>query len=230
MMTAQPLNKSNNFKHHQGIGMTSMRTRERLLSRLREQNIRDERVLDAIRVTPRHLFVDEALSSRAYEDTALPIGLGQTLSQPYVVARMTEALLNGGTLNNVLEVGTGSGYQSLILSQLVGHVYTVERIGSLLTRARQRFADLNIHNITTHHTDGHWGWGEYAPYDGILVTAAPEKLPEELLTQLKVGARLIIPLGPQGRQELTMITKTAQGFDKVMLDFVSFVPLCQGAN
>ena len=218
------------FEDHQGIGMTSMRTRGRLLTRLREQNIRDERVLDAIRVTPRHLFVDEALSSRAYEDTALPIGLGQTLSQPYVVARMSEALLNGETLNNVLEVGTGSGYQSLILSQLVGHVYSVERIGSLLTRAQQRFNDLDVDNITIHHTDGHWGWSEHAPYDGILVTAAPETLPEELLSQLKENARLIIPLGPQGKQELTMFTKTAKGYDKVMLDFVSFVPLCQGAN
>lgn len=158
-----------------GIGMTSARTRERLIRRLRDEGIRDLRVLERIRETPRHLFVDEALASRAYEDTALPIGNGQTISQPYIVARMTEALLEPGSLENVLEVGTGSGYQTAVLAPLVRRVYTTERIKVLLDQARRRFQALNIRNIVTKHSDGGVGLPEYAPYDGIIVTAAPEE-------------------------------------------------------
>ena len=156
-----------------GIGMTSQRTRERLVQRLREKGIRNQRVLTSIRNTPRHLFVDEALASRAYEDTALPIGNGQTISQPYVVARMTEVLLAGGPLENILEIGTGSGYQTAVLAPLVRRVYTTERIRALLDQARRRFQRLQIRNIVTKHVDGGLGLPEYGPFDGIIVTAAP---------------------------------------------------------
>src|SRR5690606_30857385 len=164
-----------------GIGMTSARTRERLVQRLKDNGIRDQRVLDRIRETPRHLFIDEALASRAYEDTALPIGHGQTISQPYVVAKMTEALLAGGPLANVLEVGTGCGYQTAVLAPLVGRINTVERIDPLLVRARRLFRELSLRNVRAKHSDGSWGWPEYAPYDGIIVTAAPEEIPPALL-------------------------------------------------
>ncbi|MGD9389013.1 MAG: protein-L-isoaspartate(D-aspartate) O-methyltransferase, partial [Thioalkalispiraceae bacterium] len=163
-----------------GIGMTSQRTRDRLVQRLKEEGIQDDRVLEVIRSMPRHLFVDEALASRAYEDTALPIGHGQTISQPYVVARMTEALLAAGPLQRVLEVGTGSGYQSAILSQLVEQLFTVERIEPLLERARKKLFDLGLRNIRYCLSDGSWGWQQHAPYDGIIVTAAPEEVPEAL--------------------------------------------------
>lgn len=215
---------------HQGIGMTSQRTRERLIQRLREEGIRDVRVLDRIRNTPRHLFVDEALASRAYEDTALPIGNGQTISQPYIVARMTEALLEGGPLESVLEVGTGSGYQTAVLAPLVRRVYTVERIKILLDQARRRFQDLKIRNVVTKHTDGGLGLPEYAPFDGIIVTAAPEGVPLSLVGQLRPGGRMVLPIGRRDEQALARIIRTADGYDHELLERVSFVPLLSGVN
>lgn len=212
----------------QGIGMTSQRTRDRLVQRLKEEGIQDERVLEIIRSTPRHLFVDEALSSRAYEDTALPIGHGQTISQPYVVARMTEALLAGSEMKCVLEVGTGSGYQTAILSQLVEQLSTVERIEPLLERARKILFDLRLSNIRYRLTDGTWGWSQHAPYDGIIVTAAPEEVPESLKEQLVDGGRLVIPSGQQGTQRLLLITRNGDEFEEQLLDWVSFVPLVRG--
>lgn len=211
-----------------GIGMTSARTRERLVQRLKDNGIRDQRVLDRIRETPRHLFVDEALETRAYEDTALPIGNGQTISQPWVVARMTEALLNGGSLEKVLEVGTGCGYQTTVLAPLVGKVFTVERINALLVRARQRFRELGLRNVRAKHSDGSWGWPEHGPYDGILVTAAPEEIPAGLLEQLADGGRMIIPVGPAGLQELTLVERKGMVFERSVIDKVAFVPLVGG--
>ena len=214
--------------HHQGIGMTSLRTRERLIKRLEEQGLTNESVLDVIRQTPRHIFVDEALASRAYEDTALPIGHGQTISQPYIVARMTEALVETGPLDKALEVGTGSGYQAAILSHFAKTVYTVERIEPLLMQARRRFMELRRRNIRTHHSDGNWGWPEHEPYDGIIVTAAPVDIPKSLLQQLKLGGRLVMPVGQSGQQELILITRTETGFEKETLNHVSFVPMLGG--
>ena len=213
---------------HLGIGMTSQRTRERLIQRLREEGIRDSRVLERIRNTPRHLFVDEALASRAYEDTALPIGSGQTLSQPYIVARMTEALLQGGALENVLEVGTGSGYQTAVLAPLVRRVYTVERVKTLLDSARRRFQRLDMRNIVTKHTDGGLGLPEYAPFDGIIVTAAPEGIPRALVEQLRPGGCMVLPVGRREEQALVRVTRTADGYEHEMLERVSFVPLLDG--
>jgi protein-L-isoaspartate(D-aspartate) O-methyltransferase len=212
----------------QGVGMTSQRTRDRLMERLRQEGIQSEQVLDVMRVMPRHLFVDEALASRSYEDTALPIGHGQTISQPYVVARMTEALLSGGPLSRVLEVGTGSGYQTAILSQLVGQVYSVERITPLQERARRILHELQIRNVRFCVSDGGWGWTQHAPYDGIIVTAAPEDVPEALCEQLSDGGRLIIPSGKQGKQRLLLITRDGEEYEEQVLDWVSFVPLVRG--
>jgi len=212
-----------------GIGMTSARTRDRLVARLKEQGIKDGRVLSLIRSTPRHLFVDEALASRAYEDTALPIGLGQTISQPYIVARMTEALIAAGPLEKVLEVGTGCGYQTAILASLVKRVYTVERIAALSQRARETLSQLSIRNVFFRHSDGGWGWPQHAPYDGIIVTAAPEEVPPALLEQLGVGGRMVIPVGPGGDQQLLLITRRGEDrYDRDVLDRVSFVPLLGG--
>ncbi|MEO5702984.1 MAG: protein-L-isoaspartate(D-aspartate) O-methyltransferase [Gammaproteobacteria bacterium] len=213
---------------HRGIGMTSQRTRERLIKRLQEQGIRHNALLEVMRDTPRHIFVDEALASRAYEDTALPIGFGQTISQPYVVARMTEALLNSGPLNKVLEIGTGSGYQAAILAQFAGQVFTVERINALLQYARVRFTELKLRNIQAKHSNGSWGWPDHAPYDAIIVTAAPTELPQALLDQLGDQGRLVIPVGERGLQELVLITRTAQGYEQENLGKVSFVPLRAG--
>ncbi len=208
--------------------MTSQRTRERLIQRIRAKGVRNPIVLEALRNTPRHLFVDEALASRAYEDTALPIGHGQTISQPYTVARMTEALLEGGPLDTVLEIGTGSGFQCAILAQLARRVYSIERISALLDMARARFRELGLRNIHLKHSDGGIGLPEYAPFDGILVTAAPEGIPHTLLEQLKPGGRLVLPTRFRGGQVLVRITHTDQGFEQEQLEAVNFVPLVGG--
>jgi protein-L-isoaspartate(D-aspartate) O-methyltransferase len=211
-----------------GIGMTSARTRDRLVQRLREQGIANLAVLDRIRNVPRHIFVDEALGSRAYEDTALPIGFGQTISQPYIVARMTEALLEAGSLEKVLEVGTGCGYQTAVLAPVVGHVNTIERIEPLLARARERLRELGVRNVRFRHGDGTLGWKAHAPYDGILVAAAPLSVPDALLKQLRVGGRLVVPIGPEGEQQLVRFTRREQRIDREPLGPVAFVPLLGG--
>jgi protein-L-isoaspartate(D-aspartate) O-methyltransferase len=213
-----------------GIGMTSARTRERLVQRLVEQGIKDQRVLDRIRNVPRHLFMDEALASRAYEDTALPIGFGQTISQPYIVARMTEALIEAGELKKVLEIGTGCGYQTAVLAPLAKQIYTIERIAPLLTRTRQRMRELKIRNVNFRLDDGSVGWAVHAPYDGILLTAAPHAVPPALFEQMALGGRLIAPVGPEGRQELWCYTKRETRVDRESLGLVSFVPLLSGTQ
>ncbi|OWL91189.1 protein-L-isoaspartate(D-aspartate) O-methyltransferase [Halopseudomonas aestusnigri] len=211
-----------------GIGMTSQRTRERLLERLFEEGIRNLHVLEAIRRTPRHLFVDEALSHRAYEDTALPIGHNQTLSQPYIVARMTELLLGGGPLDKVMEVGTGSGYQTAILAKVVERVFSVERILPLQERAKRVLRDIDVRNVVFRHADGNWGWPQYGPYDAILVTAAPAEIPRELLGQLADGGRLVIPVG-EHEQHLMLVVRYGDEFTYQQVEPVRFVPLLAGA-
>ncbi|RYZ73099.1 MAG: protein-L-isoaspartate(D-aspartate) O-methyltransferase [Lysobacteraceae bacterium] len=211
-----------------GQGMTSQRVRDRLVERLRESGIRDENVLNAVRTVPRHLFVDEALAMRAYEDTALPIGHSQTISQPWVVARMTEALLLDGAPKRVLEIGTGSGYQAAILAALGLEVYTVERIGDLLRQARKRLRQLGM-NVRSKHDDGRIGWPEHAPYDAIIVTAAAPALVNALIDQLAVGGRLVAPVGGASAQSLLKLTKLADGsVDEQVLAPVVFVPLLSG--
>lgn len=212
-----------------GIGMTSQRTRDRLVRRLESKGITDQRVLDVIRCTPRHLFVDEALSSRAYENTALPIGHRQTISQPYIVARMTEVLLAQGDLEKVLEIGTGSGYQTALLAKLVPIVYSIERISAFCRQARKRIHALGIDNVHFKCSDGSWGWPRYAPYDAIIVTAAPEQIPNPLLEQLAPGARMLIPVGRErDTQKLSLVKRTSSGFKQEVLESVSFVPLVLG--
>ncbi len=212
----------------QGIGMTSQRTRDRLVQRLRSEGIKNPAVLEAIRETPRHLFVDEALASRAYEDTALPIGLGQTISQPYIVARMTELLLEAEP-RKVLEVGTGSGYQAAILATLVDKVYSTERIEALAGQARQRFRKLGYRNVRVQHSDGNLGWPRFGPFDAIIVTAGGEEIPHPLLEQLAVGGRLVMPLGGRRQQTLVTVTRTPTLYERVDLEPVVFVPLIGGA-
>jgi protein-L-isoaspartate(D-aspartate) O-methyltransferase len=211
----------------QGIGMTSQRTRDRLVKRLRDHGIADQRVLDVIGATPRHIFIDEALSHRAYEDTALPIGHNQTISQPFIVALMTQALLNKPR-ERVLEIGTGSGYQTAVLAALVKRVYTVERIAPLIERARERFKALHLRHIRLKYDDGNMGWPEQAPFDGIIVTAAARNVPEALIEQLAVGGRMVIPVGDEGNQQLKIIDKTADGLREESLEYVRFVPLLRG--
>ena len=213
-----------------GVGMTSQRTRDRLTQRLRDQGIIDERILDVINSTPRHAFIDEALAHRAYEDTALPIGFNQTISQPYIVARMTEALLSEGPLKKVLEVGTGSGYQAAVLAQLVEKINTVERIAGLLEKATARFKMLGLRNIMSKHADGGMGWPEKGPFDGIIVTASPRRIPDELIGQLAEGGRMIVPLGVADRQELVLVVKTANEVSTEVLEAVRFVPLVGGKS
>ncbi len=212
----------------QGIGMTSQRTRDRLVQRLRQQGIQNERVLEVMASTPRHLFLDEALAHRAYEDSALPIGYQQTISQPYIVAKMTELLLADGPRNNVLEVGTGSGYQTAILSPLVGRVYSIERIRPLLEQARERVRALGLRNVFLRHADGYLGWKERGPFDAILAAAAPENVPEELIDQLAVGGRLVMPVGSQRSQQLILIEKREDGIQRKAVAPVVFVPLQKG--
>jgi protein-L-isoaspartate(D-aspartate) O-methyltransferase len=211
-----------------GMGMTSQRVRDRLIERLRDNGIRDERVLNAIRTVPRHLFVDEALATRAYEDTALPIGHGQTISQPWVVAKMTEALLETGVPKTVLEIGTGSGYQAAILAALGLEVFTVERIGELLRTARKRFRTLGM-NIRSKHDDGRIGWPELGPFDAIIVTAAAPALVPALTEQLAPGGTLVAPVGGAGGQSLLRLRKDADGVvEETSLAPVVFVPLLSG--
>jgi protein-L-isoaspartate(D-aspartate) O-methyltransferase len=212
----------------QGIGMTSQRTRERLIQRLVDAGITHLGVLEAMRSLPRHLFVDEALASRAYEDSSLPIGHGQTISQPYTVARMTEALLEGGPLGTVLEIGTGSGFQTAVLAALVRRVYSVERNACLHEAAEQRLRQLELRNVRLRHGDGGQGWLEYAPFDGILVTAAPEGIPRALVGQLALGGCMVLPIGRHSQQVLVRVTKTESGYEHEMLEPAMFVPLVGG--
>lgn len=211
-----------------GIGMTSQRTRQRLVQRLQEEGVTNERVLAAIANTPRHLFIDEALSHRAYEDTALPIGHNQTISQPLIVAHMTELLLAEGALDKVLEIGTGSGYQTAILAQLVNRVFSVERIQPLQDKAKERLQELKLRNIVFRWGDGWEGWNALAPYNGIIVTAAALEVPKALLEQLAVGGRLVMPVGDNQSQQLYLITRQEQGFKQQILGNVRFVPLLNG--
>ena len=209
--------------------MTSQRTSDRLIERLTEQGITDKAVLNVIRGTPRHIFLDEALSHRAYEDSSLPIGFQQTLSQPYIVARMTELLLANGPRTRVLEVGTGSGYQTAILAQMVERVFSVERIRPLQEKARQRLRQLGLHNVHLRHADGGMGWSDRGPFDAILSAAAPEVVPAELLEQLAVGGRLVIPVGPVGKQQsLYVYDKTEDGIQEQLIEPVLFVPMVAG--
>ena len=213
----------------QGIGMTSQRTRERLIQRLMDQGITRFEVLEAIRSVPRHLFVDEALAHRSYEDTALPIGYGQTLSQPYVVARMSELALAQGRPEKVLELGSGSGYQTAILASLVGEICAIERIKPLLERARKQLRALRVRNVRLRHGDGLDGWASEAPFDLILGAAAPEHLPTQLLEQLAPGGRLILPVGGE-RQQLMMVTATPEGYVEEVIEEVNFVPMVRGLS
>ena len=214
-----------------GLGMTSQRARDRLVAKLREEGIADPRILDVMRTLPRHLFVDEALAPRAYENTALPIGHGQTISQPWVVARMTEALLEHGVPGRVLEIGTGSGYQAAVLAQLVPEVFTVERIEELLRQARRRFRKFKLENIRSRHDDGHLGWPAEGPFDAIILTAAGESVPPDLLAQLAPGGVLLAPLGPSGHQQLVRVRIDAEGaVQRETLANVSFVPLLGGVG
>ncbi|WP_421621113.1 protein-L-isoaspartate(D-aspartate) O-methyltransferase [Alkalilimnicola ehrlichii] len=216
---------------YQGIGMTSRRTRERLVNRLAEEGIRDPRVLQAILEVPRHLFVDEALASRAYDNTPLPIGHGQTISQPWVVARMTELLIEQSIPERVLELGTGSGYQAAVLAYLGVEVYTIERIKALADQARQRMRDLKLHRVHVRYGDGSEGWPQHAPYQGIIVTAAPEEVPDPLWDQLDEGGRLVAPLGGAGRpQELVLIERVDGELRRRHVASVSFVPLLGGCR
>ena len=213
----------------QGIGMTSLRTRERLVQRLIEQGIQQISVLEALRVTPRHLFIDEALSHRAYEDVSLPIGFGQTISQPYIVARMTEVLLGViGSESRVLEIGTGCGYQSTVLAQLVKHVYTLERIAPLQQKAKEIISEIGVRNIQFKNADGHYGWPQFAPYEGIIATAAAEKVPDYLIDQLADGGALVIPIGDEKTQNLMLYCKKDNEISETLIESVYFVPFLNG--
>jgi protein-L-isoaspartate(D-aspartate) O-methyltransferase len=213
---------------HSGIGMTSQRTRMRMVERLRGEGIRDEVILAAMGEVPRHIFVDEALASRAYEDMALPLGFGQTISSPYTVARMLELLRSGGNLDKVLEIGTGCGYQAAVVSRLAREVYSMERLAPLLTKARRHLRDARAHNVRVRIADGQNGWPEHAPYDGIVVAAAATHVPQALLDQLAVGGKIIIPLTHQAKQSLHVIERTAQGFVDRKVEDALFVPLLPG--
>jgi protein-L-isoaspartate(D-aspartate) O-methyltransferase len=217
------------IKRHNGIGMTSQRTRSRMVERLREQGIRDEEVLAAMNSVPRHIFVDEALASRAYDDVSLPIGFGQTISNPKIVARMLELLNSGGKLSKVLEIGTGCGYQAAVLSKVAKEVYSVERIAPLLSKARNSLKELRIHNVKLRHADGNLGMKDGAPFDGIVMAAAATHVPKALLDQLAIGGRMVLPLGGQ-EQRLCLIERDSRGFSETIMDEVKFVPLLPGTN
>ena len=220
--------------NHSGIGMTSARTRERLIERLRSEGIHNEAVLERIRNVPRHLFVDEALASRAYEDTALPIGYGQTISQPYIVALMTQALVEGlapgEKRERVLEVGTGCGYQTAVLAPFARHIYSLERIRPLLKRAQERLRMVGVHNVSLRHADGWLGWKSQAPFDAILVAAAPVDVPPELLDQLADRGCLLVPVGKRADQRLLRVRRQGNDFQREELALVSFVPLVEGTE
>jgi len=215
-----------------GIGMTSARTRDRLIAALAAQGIENADVLEAMRSVPRHLFVDEALSSRAYENTVLPIGHGQTISQPYIVALMTQTLIEGQKLPlpKVLEIGSGCGYQTAVLARFARHVYSIERVGPLVRRARQNLRAIGVHNVSMRHSDGNTGWRSQAPFQGILIAAAPPTVPEALLQQLDDGARLVMPVGAAGRQELLAIRRVGDDFVRESIIPVSFVPMLSGTE
>jgi protein-L-isoaspartate(D-aspartate) O-methyltransferase len=215
-------------EQHSGIGMTSPRTRMRMVERLRAQGIRDEVVLAVMGDVPRHLFVDEALASRAYEDISLPLGFGQTISSPYTVARMTELARAGGPLNKVLEIGTGCGYQAAVLGRIAKEVYSIERIAGLLAKARKHFRALRMPNVRLRHADGHAGMPEVAPFDVIVMTAAATHVPRELMDQLIVGGKMIVPMSYAGEQRLCMIERSAHGYVEKKMDVVKFVPLLPG--
>ncbi len=225
------LKKADMRSHHIGIGMTSKRTRDRLVDRLKSEGIQNSEVLEVIAQLPRHIFVEEALASRAYEDTALPIGHGQTISQPYIVARMTEIAISHGACSSVLEIGTGCGYQTAVLSHFFDKVYSLERISALLDGARKRFAELSLRNIRARFTDGGEGWSRYAPFDAIIVTAAPEEIPEDLLSQLSIGGRLIVPVGKDNRQILARVDRESETrYVREDIEKVSFVPMLGGVK
>lgn len=217
-------------KQHSGIGMTSQRTRMRMVERLRTQGIRDEIVLGVLGEVPRHLFVDEALASRAYEDISLPLGFGQTISSPYTVARMTELARGGGALNKVLEIGTGCGYQAAVLSRLAKEVYSIERLALLLAKARKHFRELRVANVRLRHGDGHVGMPEVAPFDAIIMSAAATHVPRDLLDQLNVGGRMILPIARNHEQRLCVIERLANGYIEKKMDVVKFVPLLSGVG
>jgi protein-L-isoaspartate(D-aspartate) O-methyltransferase len=213
-----------------GIGLTSQRARDRLVKQLQDMGITSQQVLEAIRTIPRHLFVDEALASRAYENIALPIGFGQTISQPYIVARMTELLTRGEMLGKVLEIGAGCGYQSAILARFAAQVFSIERVAALSARLRQHLSSLHYHNVRVKHGDGALGWPKHAPYDGILVAAAPQRIPRAILDQLNIDGRLIVPVGEPGQQQLVLVSRTHEGYLEERFDQVSFVPMLDGIS
>ena len=227
-MGAETVNAHDKHPHVRGFGMASARSRARLVERLRGLGIDDETVLAAIEKVQRHQFVDEAMTSRAYDDTALPIGYGQTISQPYIVAQMTSLLISEGRPENVLEIGTGSGYQAAVLAEILPSIYTVERIQPLYERARRRFAELGYRNVRARLTrDGVLGLPDYGPFDAILVTAGAERLPKALYAQIADGGRMIVPVGPSGDQRLMVIYRDGANYREQALDAVSFVPLIE---
>ena len=218
-----------NHPQAQGIGMTSQRTRARMVERLRKEGITDEAVLAALGAVPRHLFMEEALASRAYDDDALPIGFSQTISQPYVVARMIQALRAGRELGKVLEVGTGCGYQAAVLAQLATEVYSIERIAPLLAKARANLRGLRLTNVRLKHADGNLGLPEAAPFDSIILSAAARQVPQALLKQLALGGRMILPFG-SSEQVLRLVERTRSGYSEATLDAVRFVPMLTGVE
>jgi len=211
-----------------GIGMTSQRARNRLTDKIRGMGITNEEILEVIRITPRHYFLEEALASRAYDNTALPIGYGQTISQPYMVASMTQLLVDTGPMEKVLEIGSGCGYQTAVLAAFSEKVFAVERIQALVKKLRSNLYELKVPNVKVKHSDGFNGWVEHAPFDAILVAAAPVGVPAKLLDQLSVGGRLVIPIGAGKNQELRLITKSSNGLEDEVIEKVSFVPLLDG--